>query len=332
MTLTHYFKQTPTTTSQINWCSYSRWSPFFQDFTPDAKIFKLIPTAFLDYLNSESIRLPPAKYEDPVAANSDNEYSDWEDELLQENPCAPFQEFHEKVQLVVEKWGSVLVKLNWSAPKDAKWILINNSLRCTSAGDIYLLLNASDHIAHDLENHIYDEAEKDGDFMEPELVLKKWIPDMNPALEFRIFVKDRKILGVSQRDMNHYVFLHELQGVLHECVQKFYDAVISKTAFPLADYVMDVFIPRPYSKVTVVDINPFTRKWDGLLFTWNEMLEKENDGDFELRILTESNMGNIRKDNSESQVPLEVVDASLNSEAMVELAKNWHLLGAPESS
>lgn len=328
---THVFHDIVTTCNQVNWCSYSQWSPYFKDFIPESTILRPLPQSFLDYLNSESIRLPPPKYEEPVTANSDNEYSDWEDdnEHNESNPCEEFQELHDQIDHVVGKYSAVMVKLNWSAPKDAKWILINNSLRCTSSGDVYLVLNASDHAAHDLDGHIYDECEDkdEGVHLEPELVLKKWIPDFNPALEFRVFVKNRRILGVSQRDPNHYEFLQELQSPFHKLIEKFHAKSLSKSKYPLADYILDIYIPRPYNDIVIIDINPFTRKWDSLLFTWHELLEKENNGNFELRLLTETNMGSLsRKEHSENQVPIEVVDALMNSEAMVELAKNWDLL------
>ncbi|OBA24177.1 D123-domain-containing protein [Metschnikowia bicuspidata var. bicuspidata NRRL YB-4993] len=333
------FNDLPVTCAQVNECSYSSWSPHFASHIPEARILSDIPDAFLEYLNSDSIRLPPARYDDYVTANSDNEYSDWEDDIQEsgastaqaENPCAGFADFDKKIQEVVGKWRHVMPKLNWSAPKDARWILINNSLQCTSNADIYLLLNASDHIAHDLDGHIYDDCEdKDGGpRIKPEIVLKKWSRDWNPALEFRIFVKNRRILGVSQRDMNHYQFLQELHPKLVDLLERFQTQVIRKSAFPLKDYIMDVYVPAPHEKISIVDINPFARKWDSLLFTWHELLEKDNDGVFELRLITETNLGAMaRKEHSENQVPIEVVDALMNTEAMVELAKTWGIKDA----
>ncbi|KAM9922920.1 hypothetical protein OXX59_005503 [Metschnikowia pulcherrima] len=323
------FHDLTVTCAQVNQCSFSSWSPFFASHITEAEVLKDIPDAFLEYLNSDSIRLPPPKYENKVSADSDNEYSDWEeDNLGPESPCADFAEFDEKVQKIVSKFKHVMPKLNWSAPKDARWILINNSLQCMSNADVYLLLNASDHIAHDLDGHIYDDCEDkaEGPHLKPELVLKKWARDFNPALEFRIFVKNKNFLGVSQRDLNHYQFLSDLHPKLHALLEKFSDNVIRKSKFPLKNYVMDVYIPAPHENVLIVDINPFSRKWDSLLFTWHELLEKDNDGEFELRLITETNLGAMaRKEHSENQVPIEVVDASMNTEAMVELAKRWGL-------
>lgn len=327
---TYVFNKLRITCAQINACAYLNWQPHFAGHTPAAKLVKPLPPAFLDYLSSESIRLPTSG---SVERNDENDYSDWEDEepVVSQNPVEKFQEFHDELKRLVDDYGKVLVKTNWSAAKDAKWILINNSLQCTSVSDIYLLLNASDHIAHDLDHLIYDDCEDhaDGPRMEPELVVKQWIADFNPALEFRIFVKDKKFLGVSQRDPGHYLFLEDLMPQLKEQLKKFQEQVIAKSSFPLRDYILDVYIPRPYDKVTVIDVNPFIRKWDLLLFTWHELLEKENDGNFELRIITETNMGHMgRKDNSESQVPIEVVGAANDSQAMIELAREWSALAS----
>lgn len=330
MTGTHIFEEIPVTCAQVNACAYLNWSPYFKDYVPSAKVFKDLPQPFLEYLQSESIRLPPPKVADEVRATSDNEYSDWEDEeSLSSNPVAPFLEFHEQIECLLRKWKKVFVKLNWSAPKDAKWIIVNNTLECSFIEDVYLLLNASDHTAHDMNGHIYDECEdKDtGVKLAPELVIKKFIKDFNPALEFRVFVKGNEIVGVSQRDLNHYQFLETLKDKIHSTIAQFHEAVLLQSEFPLRDYIMDVYIASPYEKVAILDINPFTRKWDALLFTWLELLEKDKDGLFEVRLITETNMGALaRRDHSESQVPIEVVDALLNSDAMVELAREWQKL------
>lgn len=330
MTATHIFQETPITCSQVNACAYLHWSSYFKDYVPSAKVFKEVPQSFIDYLQSESIRLPPPKIPDEVRATSDNEYSDWEDEEAPNtNPVAPFLEFHEQIEDTVKKWKNVFVKLNWSAPKDAKWIIVNNTLECNFTDDVYLLLNASDHTAHDMNGHIYDECEdKDtGQKLAPELVIKKFITDFNPALEFRLFVRGNEIIGASQRDLNHYQFLETIKVKLQDSIKQFHKNVILKSNFPLHDYIMDIYIASPYEKVTVLDINPFTRKWDALLFTWLELLEKDKDGTFELRLITETNMGALsRRDHSESQVPIEVVDALLNGDAMVELAREWQKL------
>jgi len=100
-------------------------------------------------------------------------------------------------------------------------------------------------------------------------VLTKW-QDINPALEFRAFIKDNKIIGISQRDLNHYEFLADLKDELHDKLEEFLqDHVIPKLSSQLSKYIIDLYIPRPFDKVFIIDINPFSRKSDSLLFTWN---------------------------------------------------------------
>lgn len=320
----HVFIETKVNCYQVNQCLYTSWSRHFPGHTPPAKVWKGLPPAFLEYLESDSITLPPPQYIE-AQPNSDNEYSDWEDEPQAENPCAAFADLDKEISDTVRQWRKVMVKLNWSAPKDAKWILINNSLQCVSAADVYLLLNALDHVAHDLDGHIYDECDDkaDGQHMEPELVIKKWI-DINPALEFRLFVRDGCLVGASQRDPNHYQFLAGIKDKLESTISDFYASVLRTSSFPLGSYIMDVYIASPYTKVTIIDVNPFTRKWDGLLYTWHELLELSPD-EFELRILTETNMGALaRKEHSENQVPIEIVGALMDTEAMIALAKTMN--------
>ncbi|KAG7665405.1 CDC123 [[Candida] subhashii] len=335
------------TKEEVLECSYSVWSPYFPQNTFPSKILKPVPQLFLKYLESESIKLP-SDGNVTLELNSDNEYSDWEDEedeqkggyisddyVKEEITVSQFQSFHEEIiQSLDSLGGKVIPKLNWSSPKDARWIMPGNTIKCTSVNDIYLLLNASDHIVDDLESAFsavkpIPEASE----IEYELVLKEW-RDVNPALEFRVFIKDDKILGISQRDLNHYDYLESIRDELNDKIQSFiYEKVIPTVGIHtiLSKYIVDVYIPRPFDKVYIIDINPFSRKSDSLLFTWNELLVRDtsaiHDDDYAFRLINETNMGAFaKKAYSESQVPLDVVGASMDTEAMIELAREWNNL------
>ncbi|ODV78975.1 D123-domain-containing protein [Suhomyces tanzawaensis NRRL Y-17324] len=328
------------TKAHVLGCAYSQWYPKLKAHAVKSIILKPLPQEFLDYLASDSIKLENEAH--GVENNSDNEYSDWEDDLDGEDDgeTAPtvtidqLQALHDQIKAGIDKLGgAVTPKLNWSAPKDARWIMAGNTTRCTSPNDVYLLLNASDHVVDDLDYPFssVEEAGKssqgveDGtDKVEYELVLRKWM-DINPALEFRVFVKDNRVLGISQRDLNHYVFLEALQDELKQVIEDFiYSQVVGQLG--QSQYIVDVYVSRPSNKVYVVDVNPFSRKCDSLLYTWNELLVGVAP---ELRLITETNVGRFaQKEYSESQVPLDVVDAAGNSEAMVELAREWAKLQA----
>ena len=66
-----------------------------------------------------------------------------------------FPELEREIEVAIQELGgAVLPKLNWSSPKDARWML-GCGLKCTTLGDVLTLLKGSDFIAHDLE-HSFD--------------------------------------------------------------------------------------------------------------------------------------------------------------------------------
>ena len=187
-------------------------------------------------------------------------------------------------------------KLNWSAPKDATWISATNSMECRSPNDIYLLLKSSDFVTHDLEQ-VFDDCEDeededrasiDGSESEEELdeatykerslskipyhlILRKTVPNFNPAMEFRCFVSSRHLLCICQRNLNHFTFLPPLIPSLRTLIQDFFDKNL-QTTFPDDNFAFDVYIPPPHSRVWLIDVNPWALRTDPLLFSWMEIL------------------------------------------------------------
>ncbi|CAR28525.1 hypothetical protein ZYGR_0S01580 [Zygosaccharomyces rouxii] len=316
----------PCSKEQVENCIFSRWYPKFKSYVPMTRIIKPLPSEFIRYLEQDGIKLPPVDQElsiytsDPVG-NQANDYSDGEDaqeEEQQEDEIKPlihFPELHNQIKQVIAELGPVTPKLNWSSPRDAVWILPNNTTKCTEVNEIYLLLNASNYIVHDLEI-----GQQQGN--EFELVLRQWFA-LNPALEFRVFVRDSKIVGASQRDLNYYKYLESLKDQFKDV----FDEFVEETAipnFPDKSFVLDLYVPRPFNKVYLIDINPFARKTDPLLFSWNELATIENQDDYELRLVPENNVGRFAsKEHSENQVPKDVVDASLDPRAIKELTEQW---------
>ena len=372
-TMTDYakFEEIDLTVEEVLHCSFSKWAPLFPKNVFPYKIIAPLPDGFIDYVQSDGIKLPSAKTNKIVLEqNSDNEYSDWEDVEDIENDTGEVEEMHsefqknheekevleasghfpqlnqEITQSIAELGGKVIPKLNWSSPKDASWLMPGNVIKCTEVDDVLLLLKSSDHVIDDLAYPFLevsqlpeDETRKNGQDrikVDYELVLKQW-RDLNPALEFRVFVKEGKILGISQRDLNHYDFLKELEPQLKENIQLFVtDKVVNKlnASLPnLTKFIVDVYVPRPFDKIYIIDINPFLRKSDSLLFTWNELLTADPDGDtVPFRLINETNVGAFaKKQYSESQVPLDVIGAAQDHEALIELAKEWEKLQSKEA-
>lgn len=328
-------------------CSFSSWYPQFKKYyLSDVKIFKPLPKAFVEYLESDGIELPKHSSKDSVLfqdvmPNSDNEYSDWEngndddDQNVSSannitnpkpDPTLKFKDFHDKLVDAIKEYGSVCPKLNWSSPQDATWIITGRNMRCYSTSDLFLLLKSSDYINHDLY-HAFDEVTENVTDMNKvasfdlELILRKWV-DVNPSMEFRCFVRDRQLIAISQRDLNFYSFLDDLKDSFTEKIGLFFDDVLL-SKFNSNSFVFDVYIPKPFNRVFLIDINPFQRSTDSLLFSWNELGTMHPDEEeIIFRLVTEHNTGRfITKAHSQNHVPRDFLDASTDTQAMVDFLK-----------
>jgi hypothetical protein len=152
-------------------------------------------------------------------------------------------------------------------------------MECRLPSDIYLLLKSSDFVTHDLE-HAYDDCVDDQDPSDdiPQtmsdipyyLILRKFF-QINPSVEFRCFVRNRKLIALCQRDLNHFEFLFRMQDKLRHLIHDFFDDKLKHT-FPDGNFVFDVYVPPPHERVWLIDINPWAVRTDPLLFSWLELL------------------------------------------------------------
>ncbi|KAK6541630.1 hypothetical protein TWF694_007429 [Orbilia ellipsospora] len=333
----------PTRQHIIN-CGFPEWYKLYRSITGRARVIPFTQ-GFLDYLNEDGIVLPD---ENPNPQSNDtdsgifssattNDDDDDEDEY--EDPSYRFAEFHATVRAAITQLGgAVYPKLNWSAPKDAGFI-IGNVLKCTSASDVYLLLKSSNFITHDLE-HAFDDTDDGPDMggnvlkqedIQYALVLRKWV-EVITSVEFRVFVKGRKLVCVTQRDMNYYDFLEEGKVEFMALIEEFFEKYLEKT-FPDDDFVFDVYIPKTIvteSRVWLVDINPFAIRTDPLTFSWTEILNMDpNEEGFEpeFRLIGRNDpeaYGFAGAQYSAHKLPQEVVDAGNAGPASIgEFARNW---------
>ncbi|EXJ83725.1 cell division cycle protein 123 [Capronia coronata CBS 617.96] len=307
----------PVTAAHILNCSFHTWHALFRSLTPKARLIPL-SEPFLEYLRADGIILPP----DNSPNDADSGFED-EDE---EDPSEPWTAVHEQIRSTIgELGGKVVPKLNWSAPKDATWMVPTNDMECRTPNDIYLLLKSSDFVTHDLEQAF------DGcvDQMEVpyHLVLRKSF-NLNPSLEFRCFVRNRKLIAISQREMNYFEFLFELRQSFKAKIQDFLELL---SGFPDDNFVFDVYIPPPHDRVWLIDINPWAPRTDPLLFSWLEILqipepEKDTIFDPEFRL--------VQRDDPEAyqfastkysahKLPKEVVDASMAPTEMKNMMEEW---------
>jgi hypothetical protein len=349
----------------------------------------LIPLTpdFIQYIREDRIIL--ADDDEANKPDDDDDDDDWEptstaharrdqdddsDSEAEDGPMGlpPNQRFPELHQTIKEKiqelGGAVAPKLNWSAPKDAAWISQHqNTMKCTSPNDIYLLLKSSSFISHDLE-HAFDScspsptssSDAAGSLFTPVLVLRSFFSPL-PSLEFRCFVKDRTLVGITQRDLNHYAFLQDIRGEIETRVRELFNRKLRFT-FPEGSFAFDVYIPEAdydedeentdkLGRARLIDINPWAPHTDSLLFDWGELLDirvpkpvlgvagemeddmtttdDDEDDDYEPEVrLVESDDPAAHNFSSPAysahKLPKEVVDASQAGEGgMREFAQRW---------
>lgn len=125
---------------------------------------------------------------------------------------------------IVALGGAVVPKLNWSCPKvkcmttcvlshpcpccdmghllvqDATWVSASNSIKCTNADEILLLLKSSDRVAHDICNAFDSCIDRPRQEVPYVLVLKTYY-DLKPEREFRCFVKNHDLIGMCSQEV-----------------------------------------------------------------------------------------------------------------------------------
>ncbi|KAJ3275633.1 hypothetical protein HDV01_007636 [Terramyces sp. JEL0728] len=260
-------------------CDFSNWFPKFKHLTIKSRIVPL-DNEFIDYLKSDSVYIPGLKH---VKSEYDVE-SDSDEDAAEEEPEMQFQQLEAAINRAIDELGgSVFPKLNWSSPKDAAWIAFNNTLECKSPSDIYLLLKSSDFIVHDLEKafeHCPDQPE-----IQYKLVLRQYLTSgIYPSLEFRCFIKNNILVGISQRDvLNYYPHVVHNKDNIRSAIMDFYESSVN-SKFGCENYVLDIFCNRDL-RALIMDFNPFAACTDALLFDWDEILNMQ---ELEMRVV-ESN-------------------------------------------
>jgi hypothetical protein len=288
-------------------CSQSSWIPFFSRHALKS-VTILLPSGFLNYLQEDGV------FMDPPDADGEEGWSDEEGEEGEEAAMRPLPwttRFPELEGLINEAIRSIegsssrgaVPKLNWSCPTDALWVNPTASLSCCNAAEVVMMLKSSDRIMHDVE--VLMQLEE----LPAELVLRKYQQGMRPEREFRAFIKRKRLLGVSQRDISQRFPQLSSQrdhgeselDLIRLTIQRFYDQVLISSLFPLQDYSIDLYITTE-QEVKVLDINPICEGavTSSLLFQWSELGPNQEEAsevaaesgsaEWELRIVTEAGL------------------------------------------
>jgi hypothetical protein len=295
-------------------CSFPLWYHNFEKVTFKSVVIPL-PQEVLSYLLENDQLVLPKECNDDNYDGLEDDYEDFgdvdwtkDDEVSPEIEQKSFPEFSRRVKDIIEDLGGeVFIKLNWSCPKDAAWVSLNNSLKCTTLSQVYLLLKSSDFISHDLTFPFSDCSDEGEEVVSVpySLVLRKWA-EINPSTEWRCFVKQGQLIAISQRDTSsYYQHIEKDEASIKQDILSFFREQILDQ-FPLSSYAFDVTRPGK-DKVTLVDINPFGVTTDPLLYDWPDLFNWSNSDGMELRYIRES-MGVQPNPCRQYCLPLDMID------------------------
>ncbi|CAI5730142.1 unnamed protein product [Peronospora destructor] len=263
--------------AQVDNCAFSAWYPKLKRVSIKSVVIPL-PLDFVSCLLADGVTLPTAPVVSPI---EDEDKADAQDadsgNAFTDEQLNVILRVRKQVEKVLQDFnGQLFLKTNWSAPRDAAWML--GTLKCTSFEDVFLLLQASDFVVHDLtQSYTGCSDEKDNNVPhESYLVLKKWCNFLDSML-FRCFVVGHRLVAVSQRNCDEfYEFLLDQQDELCELLYEFYKKNFwnsgGQFVFPDPNYSFDVYVDK-HRRVYLLDINVFGGVTDTLLFSWEELLE-----------------------------------------------------------
>ncbi|KAG2065571.1 D123-domain-containing protein [Suillus decipiens] len=255
---------------------FSSWYLIFSSISIKSTIIRPLDQAFKEYLDSDGIFVPEGSENLPPESSPSDQESDEDDAAV--GRSFSFPDLDERIRRIIKEYGAIFPKLNFSSPKDASWVLPPSSpLKCMSPSDVYILLKSSDFVSHDLsidtvfEGCQYDPS--DPPSYQLELVLRKWYA-IDSSREFRCFVREGRLIGISQRDTNFYDFMNEpqTQNKIIETLECFWNEKIKSQWYGQQDYIFDVLMTRDLSRGHILDFNPYAPRTDPLLFTYEELL------------------------------------------------------------
>lgn len=176
-------------------------------------------------------------------------------------PMQPIEDIRARVADAVDRFpAGAFVRIGSRSPKDS-WDGHRNGFRILPGTDpLRFLLDVSERIYEDLTLAIqHDYA--------PHIFVRQWQNILRWA-EFRCFMRDRKLVGISQYNYLDNEVFQEILGEhkrIEQTIHGFFEQF--RTASHLDDVVFDVFLKHGW-ECRLLEINPFFEMTDPCLFTW----------------------------------------------------------------
>ena len=185
---------------------------------------------FIEFLKEDGLVLDEVKHSSQSSWS--DEEDEWEDQESSNStsreivtPSKRFPDLHDQILDSIRRLGGCVVpKLNWTVPTDAIWISAN-TLKCTSADDIYTLFKSSDRIQSDLA--LSSECE-----LESHVILLRSYANIEPEYEFNCFVRNGNLLAIAQKNLEVYnSFLSEQRPTIEALIKAFYKQIKHRLSF-----------------------------------------------------------------------------------------------------
>lgn len=164
------------------------------------------------------------------------------------------------------------IKLGSRSPKDS-WLINKNGMCCKDGKYAVALLFDSERIMDDLyiaEHNNYL----------PYIVLRKWI-NIDPWREFRCFVRDGELVGISQYFYQSYFpEIIENKEDIEKVIKDKVKAI--RNLLPTDTVIVD-FVYNDDKTTTIIEFNPYDIDTDPCLFNWKQ----DNFTAFEFKHVTE---------------------------------------------
>jgi hypothetical protein len=194
-----------------------------------------------------------------------------------------FSDLERKFDLVARTYQGAFLKTSLRSPKDSEYAKKRHFKVVSGRDALHFILDSRERLYDDFALfQKYDYT--------PQAVFQKWVYTPKWS-EFRCFVKDRKLIGISQNNhhgLPYYTIIHKHNEAIREAIEEFF----YKEYLPVVhvdDSVFEVSVRRnPKDRMKwrarFIEVNPFASTTDTCLFSWKDDLS-DFDGSF--RYVTE---------------------------------------------
>lgn len=185
-------------------------------------------------------------------------------------PGAPVPRVFAELSAALTRFpDGAFVRLGSRSAKDSSYALTRGLRVVDAESAIRILTSESRRVAFDLDVALKNDYEAF-------IFVREWqdIPDW---AEFRCFMRDRKLVGISQYDctnLGHCPEISKYREPIRKAIEGFFPTF--RDACHLADVVFDIYLSsggfeatQPPFEVRLLEINPFITETDACLFEWS---------------------------------------------------------------